>query len=235
MIKPLEQIRKSALNCDGAQITQVYAPTLYRDRLRILLILYFFSEDYRNEDTPELVKVLYSEVKIQKIDFLIRYPDYFCYELIKEQTSLNKDEIKDIIRDIFHSKEPEIRREEMLRYIYGAYEDIDNIISFWISTNFINYKCKVNTIGKYYDKAYYITKKGKDKIEKDILNNMEGSQWYIRRCQLIKKYFYDMSGTELKERQYKHPEYKNTNIGCYISEIGEKVRKIYFEEYGEVL
>ena len=54
------------------------------------------------------------------------------------------------------------------------------------------------------------------------------------KMSINKKYFYDMTGTELKERQYMHPEYKNTNIGCFISEIVDKV-KVYFEEYGEVL
>lgn len=216
-------------------VLNLCVPSSYRDRLRILLILYFFSEDYINENIPELVKVFHSEVKIQKIDFLIRYPDYLCFELIKQKNASNSNEIQAIIKDIFNSKEPEVRREEMLRYIYGAYEDIDNIISFWISTGFIKYNCKVNTMGKYYDKSYYITKRGNRKIENDILSNMESAQWYIQRCQLIKKYFYDMTGTELKERQYMHPEYKNTNIGCFISEIVDKVKKVYFEEYGEVL
>lgn len=216
-------------------VLNLYVPASYRDRLRILLILYFFSENYHDDDVPGMVKVFYSEVKIQKIDFLIRYPDYLCFELMKQKTPENRDEIKEIIKDIYNSEEPEVRREEMLRYLYGAYEDIDDIISFWISTGFIKYKCKINTMGKHYDKAYYITEKGKYRIENDILNNMESAQWYIRRCKLIKEYFYDMSGTELKERQYMYPEYKNTNIGCYITEIGDKVKRTYFEEYGEVL
>lgn len=213
----------------------LYVPPSYRDRLRIILILYFFSEDYINEDNPELVKVFYSEVRIQKIDFLIRYPDYLCFELIEQKTASNKYEIQNIIKDIFKSNEPEVRREEMLRYIYGAYEDIDNIISFWISTGFIKYDSKINVAGKYYDKSYYITQKGIRKIENDILGNMDSAQWYIERCKLIKKYLGGMGGTELKDKQYMHPEYKNTNIGCYISAIGDKVKKIYLEEYGEGL
>lgn len=109
-------------------VLNLFVPTSYRDRLRILLILYFFSENYSDNSTPELVKVLYSEVKIQKIDFLIRYPDYLCFELMKQKTSANSDDIKKIIKNIYNSKEPDVRKEEMLRYIYGAYEDIDDII-----------------------------------------------------------------------------------------------------------
>lgn len=222
----------------GAFILDLYIPNSYRDRIRILLIIYFFSEGYKSEDTPGLVKVLYSEVKIQKIDFLIRYPDYFCYELIelmKEDDVYDRNEIREIIKAIFNTKEPEIRRDEMLRYIFGAYEDIDNIISFWMSVGFILYESKVNIMGKAYDKAYYLTLKGKNQIESEIIPNMESARWYIDRCSLIKKYFDGMTGTELKERQYKYSEYRGTAIGSYITEIGDKVREEFFNVYGEGL
>lgn len=222
----------------GAFKLDLYIPNSYKDKLRILLIIYFFSEIYRNEETPELVKVLYSEVKIQKIDFLIRYPDYFCFELMelmKENDSYDKNEIKQTIRNIFNSNEPEIRREEMLRYIYGAYEDIDDIIAFWMSVGFVFYENKVNIMGKAYDKAYYLTSKGESRIEGEIIQNLVSANWYIERCKLIKRYFYSMKGTELKERQYKYAEYRGTSIGSYIAEIGDKVKVEFYRLYGEGL
>lgn len=87
----------------------------YRSKLRILLILYFFSEEIKGEkEKKSHIKQFKSEVRIQKIDFLIRYPDYLAAELL-ELIELGKDdkdvdEIKNVIVSIFKENEPELRR-----------------------------------------------------------------------------------------------------------------------------
>lgn len=215
-----------------------YNLSTYRDKLRILLILYFFSENYFDNEHSNRIKVFQSEVKIQKIDFLIRYPDYLSYELIekaKTDSSVNRDEIKNIIKEIFLTKEPEVRREEMLKFLYGAWEEIDDIILFLKALNLINFECKKNIAGRPYDKTYYITTEGKNIIENRIIPNLKAAQWYINRCLLIKRFFGDMRGTELKISQYKHQEYRETSLGSYISAITDKVKEYYFNEFGEAL
>jgi hypothetical protein len=105
------------------------ARSQYRDRLRILLIIYFFSEDYHDASTPHWVKVFRSEVKIQKIDFLIRYPDYLCFEILELMvgSKFSPEEIKTVVMSIFLDDEPEVRREDMLRYLFGAYEYLSDL------------------------------------------------------------------------------------------------------------
>jgi hypothetical protein len=212
----------------------------YRSKLRILLILYFFSEEIKGEkENKSYIKQFKSEVRIQKIDFLIRYPDYLAAELLElielEKVDRDTDEIKEVIISIFEENEPVIRREDMLRYFFGAYEDIDDIIAFLISVNFIDYTSKRSIDGRIFEKVYYLTDFGIDKIENEILLNLEKAKWYKKRCELIRKYFGNLSGTELKVRQYEHSEYRNTPLNEYINGIQEEVSKKFFKIFGEEL
>jgi hypothetical protein len=71
---------------------------VYKDRIRIFFILYFFSENYNDPRYPSLKKVFRTEVKLQKIDFLLRNPDYLAYELLAlaKTNQADKSEIKKI-------------------------------------------------------------------------------------------------------------------------------------------
>ncbi|GIN07584.1 hypothetical protein J1TS1_17290 [Shouchella clausii] len=211
----------------------------YRDRLRILLVIYFFSQNINEDEKekPYYQKEFKSEVRIQKIDFLIRYPDYLAYELLDllqyPEFEENKEDVKANVKEIFGNNEPDIRREDMLRFFYGAYEDIDHIIAFLVSIGFIEYTSKRNLAGRVFEKVYYLTEYGVNKIEREILNGLEKAKWYESRCHLIKKYFGDLSGTELKVRQYEHEEYRTTALNQYIKGIQENVKRKYQGIFGE--
>ena len=115
----------------------------YRKRLRVLLILYFFSEDTEDAINSELVKIFRTETKIQKIDFLIRYPSYLCFELLRlveEDTGQNIEEIKETVKLIFKDNEPKLRTDEMKRFFYGAYEELDDIVAFLKSVSLVEYR-----------------------------------------------------------------------------------------------
>lgn len=208
----------------------------YKDRIRIFFIIYFFGEDYNESKYSDCCKVLNTEIKIQKVDFLLRNPDYLSYQLIEliDRDDVNREEIKDIVKEIFRCEEPEIRRLEMERFFFGAYEDIDEVIVFLKSFGFIRYESERDTKLRTIKKKYYLTIKAKNKME-DNLNNIPTLQWYVRRCELIKKYFGDYSGSQLKSLQYQIEEYRDTVYKEYINSIQEKVRDIYYKEFGEVL
>ncbi|PID03776.1 hypothetical protein CSV67_03810 [Sporosarcina sp. P2] len=211
----------------------------YREKLRILLIFYFISEDIEetSELHPEYLKVFKSEVKIQKIDFLIRYPDYLANELLNlvGEKGYSNDQIQQHVKSIFKSNEPELRREDMLRYFFGAYEEIDHIILFLVSVGFIKFESRRSVTGKVFDKLYYLSSLGIRKIEKDILTNIQKAKWYEERLLLIKEYFGDLSGTELKIKQYEYDEYRTTPINQYIKGIQQEVKGKYFQLFGEEL
>lgn len=208
----------------------------YKDRLRIFLILYIFSEPFENVSQPNLKMVFESEMRIQKLDFLLRYPDYLCHELLlltKKNERLKAD-IKSLVKNIYRDDEPIIRKEEMLRFFFGAYEDIDDIIAFLKSIGFIHFESKKSTDLKTVQKKYYITEKAIEKFEAQM-HNFSALQWYVKRCELIKKYFGNLTATELKIAQYQIKEYSNTSLNDFIGDINEQVQKEYFEIYSEEL
>ncbi len=207
---------------------------VYKDRIRILLIIYFFSEDFSDPSNPEYKKVLRSEVKIQKIDFLLRNPDYLAYELldIATEDDSQKNEIKTIIKDIFNSNEPVLRRLDMERFFFGAYEDIDDIIGFLKGLGLIGFSSKKRIDLKTIEKRYFVTKTAINKIE-SALSSFKFLQWYIDRCLLIKKFFGNLTGTQLKVSQYKIDEYNNTTYRNYIETIETKVKEKFYSIYSE--
>lgn len=209
---------------------------IYKDRIRIFLILYYFSEEYSSAENPELVRVFKSEVKVQKIDFLLRNPDYLSYELINIARNDNSksNQIKTKINEIFSNSEPTIRRLEMERFFFGAYEDIDDVIGFLCSIGFIKFESSKSVDMKSINKSYYITQYAVNKVT-ELEKSASYLQWYFERCSLIKTYFGDLTGNQLKVRQYSIEEYKNTSYKEYIQDIQDNVREEFFSMYGEEL
>ena len=209
---------------------------LYKDRIRIFLIIYFFSEEFHDSSNLNLVRVLYTETRIQKIDFLLRNPDYFALELLNLLPTKKHDrnQIKNVIIDIFKNREPEIRRLEMEKFFFGAYEDIDDVIAFLESYGFIVFKSKRNIELNVIDKQYYVTQYAEERIDK-VLSEMDSLKWYIDRCEQIKQYFGDYTGTRLKNMQYEEETYRNASYKEFIADVQEKVKTIFKREFGENL
>jgi hypothetical protein len=209
----------------------------YKDRLRIFLILYVFSEPHTDNELPNVRKIFQSEQRIQKIDFLLRNPDYLCHELLdkaKSNTSL-QSEIKSIVKNIFASKEPILKRLEMERFFFGAYEDIDDVIAFLKSIDFIDFSSKKRAdLKTTIEKKYYITQYAIDKFE-NVIDSLPSIQWYVNRCNLIKKYFGDLSGSQLRISQYQIDEYKNTSYNEYIGSINGIISSEFYNLYSESL
>lgn len=198
--------------------------------MRVLLILYFFSEAYAEPLEPTLARVFYSEVKIQKIDFLLRYPSYLCFELLRlhQETGVPSGaDVQQIVSNIFAKGEPELRTDEMKRFFFGAYQDLDDIIGFLKSVGLVEFRKQTSMGLKDIRKAYFLTQDGIQRIERGLAN-VPSALWYFDRCQLIKRYFADASGTHLKNRQYAIEEYRETPLGDYIQDIEAMVRTEYF-------
>lgn len=208
----------------------------YQDRMRIFLILLSFSVPYEDPDFPKRKMVFEGEIKIQKLDFLLRNPDYFAYELLLYANGEDnlKNEIKKLVKEIFDSKEPELRRLEMEKFFFGAYEDIDDVIAFLKSIDFIDFTSQRNLVLKTVNKKYYVTDLALNKVDFS-LRSITSLKWYLERCELVRKYFGDLSGNQLKIMQYEIDEYRNTRYGDYIVGIPELVSKEYFKLFGEKL
>lgn len=209
----------------------------YKNRLRIFLIIYYFSEDYFEGATPHLRKILTSEIKIQKVDFLLRNPDYFAFELLNLAATANtqdQTEIKEIVKEIFQNREPILRKLEMEKFFFGAYEDIDDVIGFLKGIGLIEFSSTKTLDLKTIDKRYFITDEAINKMNYRF-TQLPALHWYQNRLNLIKKFFGHLSGHELKVRQYEIEEYKTADWGDYIEDIQEKVSEQFFTLFGEKL
>jgi hypothetical protein len=207
-----------------------------RDRLRITLILYTFSRPIYIEENDEIAGVFQTEIKIQALDFLLRYPDFLSCELMDlmaNDSSIDKSEIQTIIKEIYHDEEPVLRVDEMQKFFYGAYESIDSIILFLKSVRFIDFESKRRSDLQPYDKTYYITKRCVQQVESSLLS-IPSVKWYHDRCKLIKKYFDHYNGSELKKRQYKYQQY-NVPYTMLIQNLNEQVRLSYYEHFTDEL
>lgn len=205
----------------------------YKDRFRILLIIYFFSEETDDINFP---KVFYGEIKIQAIDFFLRNPDYLSLQLLAMAESAEKDPIaiKSIVKRIYKDGEPLIRRLEMEKFFYGAYEDIDDIIAFLVSRGLIRYESKLRSNNTVAEKHYYITAKAATSIGK-AKSTLSATKWYLNRFEIIKEYLGGSNGSELKAKQYQVEEYSTTPYHDKIQSIDHEVYEKYYELYGQNL
>lgn len=122
----------------------------------------------------------------------------------------------------------------MERFFFGAYEDIDDVIGFLKSIDFIDFSSKKATNLTTREKQYFITKTAIDKVVNNI-SALPSLQWYIDRCLLIKKYFGDLTGTQLKVAQYQIAEYRDTSYKNYIGSIQGLVIDEFSNLYNEQL
>lgn len=209
----------------------------FRDRLRITLILYTFSKPIQKEENADIARVFYTEIKIQALDFLLRYPDFLSCELMDlmmNDNSIDKTEIQNIIKYIYANQEPILRVEEMQKFFFGAYESIDGVILFLKSVGFVDFESKRRSDLQTYDKTYYITNRCIEQVENNLLN-ISSVKWYYDRCELIKKYFDNFNGSDLKKRQYRYKEYADIPYTMLIQNLNEQVRKSYHEHFNELL
>ena len=124
---------------------------VFRDRIRIFFILYFFSEEYNNPQFSNLKRVFKTEVKLQKLDFLVRNPDYLAYELLAlaQQHDSMRTDVKEIVKNIFNTREPILRKLEMERFLFGAYEDLDDVIAFLDAFGLIKFDSNKDSRGNF--------------------------------------------------------------------------------------
>lgn len=213
-----------------------------RHAVRILFILYFCRENGGNvlqrslfEDELPTDAYLESETKLQKFDFWVRYPDYLAAALLQrcaqgDLSEEKKKSVKQVIRQILHDEEPVLRNIPMRRYLRGAHEPLDDVVSFLSSRN-LAYK---RILEKGQRICYYITLKGLQTVE-NLARDCSEATWYADRCKLLNQFFGHMSGNELRTIQYLEEEYKDTPLNQTIANIESEVRHRFEHIFQEPL
>lgn len=162
------------------------------------------------------------EYKLQKLDFLVRYPAYFAYELVELHrmqipSASEREEIVAIVRQVLADKEPELRTFFYRKFLRGAYERIDAVESWWYARNLVY--CRFEQRGAARPQKYYfLTEKG-EQVAADLANNVEHAKWYDNRIKLIHQFFNAFSAEELKNLQYSHSAYREAQLNEEIPDL----------------
>ncbi|MGP5364887.1 hypothetical protein [Brachybacterium tyrofermentans] len=198
--------------------------SVFQDAVRLLLLIDAASEpvpDPRPTETPaDAVAVLHSQVLLQKLDFWLRNPDYLADELISRFERDDNAEDLELARDILDSDEPEVRSHQMLRYLFGAYEPLDEALSV-LRTPGLVIRRKQGSAGHTTQHDYYLTASGRTAAQ-TIVDTAPDLSYYVERSVLVADLAAGRRGSALRDIQYLQPEYADAALGTRIVGIADR-------------
>ncbi len=204
--------------------------TRMQDAVRLLMLITEAAEPLSDEDIvgdPALetaVGVVRTQVRLQKLDFWVRNPDYLANELLNDYVNGDQDPaLLQLAGQILDSEEPELRRYPMLRYLFGAYEDLEDALAVLRQADLV-VRRKKGRPGHVVQTNYFLLMAGRDMVAR-IRAEYEDLAWYSFRSALVVQLASGQGATALKDRQYIQEEYLQTPNGVRIPSIAERARK----------
>lgn len=159
------------------------------------------------------------ELKLMKLDFYVRYPDYLANQLLEQYRTSGGVKFLHLAREIMMGEEPDIRTILMVRWRYGAYERIETALSILEAPGLIRAVRDTQAPGKPWT---YLIFPSAFSVVADAINQQPSLAWYMRQIDAI-KCLPKTTGSALKDAQYSVPEYENAAIGKPIPSIRNKV------------
>ncbi len=192
----------------------------FRDALRLLFILAYGGEEVGEPPpVPNSVRFVSSQKRLQKMDFWVRNPDHLAYALLDRYEVEGEAAWLIHAREILESEEPEIRRDAMAKYLWGAYEPIDTGIAPLISYGLAQTQRNPETRRR----SFLLLKRGAD-VARQMEKDLSEARWYASRAALVGDFCRGRTGADLARMQYKRPEYANAPNGETIASIAIEVR-----------
>lgn len=178
------------------------------------------------EDAPTgALSVMRGQVRIQKLDFWMRNPDYLADELLNDhEVGQGPEDALERAKAILDDREPELRGLPMTRWRFGAYEPLDDVLGPLVARGMVVHKPTTSS-NRVKEHSYWFMPEG-EAFAQDLLSaEPEVFGWYDERADLIAAVARDELGTALKDRQYKQAEYAGTELSVAIEPITERVRE----------
>ena len=216
------------------------------DAARLLLILARFAWDVddaarslRCFPTRPITRHFSPEYYLQKLDFLVRYPGYFAYELAAmhragEPEASNREEMASLVRKVVTDREPEMLTLPFERFWRGAYERLDDVESWWYSRElvFTGHETRGEARPQ---KHYFITEIGLTQANR-LIAEVPQARWYADRIALIHRFFGRFTPAEVKNLQYRHAAYRDAQLREAIPDLTtEQIRDAFADAFGEPL
>ncbi|WP_206036130.1 hypothetical protein [Crateriforma spongiae] len=153
----------------------------------------------------------------------MRYPDYLADELLERFENDGDEKWLEKAREIFKNDEPDIRNFPMIRWHFGAYENMDDALSVLRSRDLILIGGR-NTVEKILETDYLIMPAA-TALCRSIEKTAPPLKWYRQRAELVSLIANGRNGAALKARQYERLEYATTKKGGVIPSITDDVRR----------
>lgn len=170
----------------------------------------------------DVVCVLHSQSRLQALDFWMRNPDYLANELLTEFETSRERDLLTIAQHIFDDREPDLRRLPMVRYLFGAFEPLDNALAILRAADLIRIKRDGVPGGKIREHLYLLTTAGEDALGR-IAAAAPELGWYRDRAFIVARVAGVQGGKALKDRQYLQAEYAGTELSHVIQPITDRV------------
>ena len=194
--------------------------SVFQDAIRLLFILVNGSEKLRaNEDG--FVAIFDGKAKLHAMDFWVRYPDFLAYELMNKYEELQDSKYLELAKTILKEQEPDLRNIPMIRFRFGAFDDLNESLSILLSKGLIVQK-GIKTKDKIINYDYYDTKDAEQLVGR-IIKEFKILTWYDDRSKIVKEIAGNLGGGALKDKQYKHLTYATTLLGSNIPTIKNEV------------
>jgi hypothetical protein len=194
--------------------------TTFQDAIRLLFI-FVRACDPISDHPDGYVGLFDGKAKLHALDFWVRYPDFLAYELLNKFSETGDSKYYYKAKDIIDSGEPDLRAIPMIRYRFGAFENLNESLSLLLSKGLVYQDGdKSEDIIKNY--TYYITPLSV-KLVDEITAEFPVLAWYDERAKLVKEIAGSLGGTALKDIQYRHMSYAATKLGTQIPSIKDEV------------
>jgi hypothetical protein len=173
---------------------------------------------------PNAVKVVRSEKRLQAMDFWMRNPDYLAAEILVlvESGDFPSSDVT-IAEELVAGDEPDLRRYPMVRYLFGAFEPVDDAFSLLVTPGLATRRRTGKPDGRK-SSFFYLLQAGADATVK-IISDDPDLGWYQDRAELVARVAGTDAGNKLKLRQYAHLDYAATQVGTRFSPITDVVRQ----------
>lgn len=198
------------------------ARTPHRDAIRILFILNAGGTPLTDPNDAMIAKIFKGEARLHAFDFWMRNPDYLASELLDAYESTGDVKHRQAAEAIFENDEPDLRRIPMIRYLFGAYERLDDALSLLRSRDLV----RITGIKKIkvHETDFILTVRGVDVCSNAIIKEPV-LEWYANRSALVADIAGTRGGGALKKKQYEQATYAQTQLGGIIPPIGPVVQR----------
>lgn len=174
-------------------------------------------------DVEGAVAVVSSLIRLQKLDFWLRNPDYLADELLTEYENglVPREHVQPHVVRMLSGDAPQLHTYPMERYIYGAYEFIDDALAVLKLYGQIEHRRAADT-GALSRRDYFLLDNGRDTIAA-MRSAIPELEWYVEQAGAIGLIADAAKGVAAKRRQYLQTEYAETAHGDVIPSILDRV------------